>query len=65
MPLTVELPPDLEADTAPPADAAAVRTGADLVAYWRRHGLIGTRPDIDDPVAYARQLREQTQRPGG
>ncbi len=45
------------------ADAAAVRTGADLVAYWRKYGLIGCRRDIADPIAYARQLREQSQRP--
>ena len=25
---------------------AGVRTGADLVAYWRSLGLIGMRPDI-------------------
>ena len=45
------------------ADAAAVRTGADLVGYWRKYGLIGTRRDIADPIAYARQLREQSQGP--
>ena len=45
------------------ADATAVRTGADLVAYWRKYGLIGCRRDIADPIAYARQLREQSQRP--
>ncbi len=45
------------------ADAAAVRTGADLVAYWRKYGLMGCRRDIADPIAYARQLRERSQRP--
>ena len=44
------------------AEAWAVRTGADLVAYWERNGLLGTRRDIADPVAYARQLREQCDR---
>lgn len=44
------------------AEAAAVRTGADLVAYWERNGLLGTRRDITDPIAYARQLREQDKR---
>lgn len=44
------------------AEATAVRTGADLVAYWERNGLLGTRRDIADPIAYARQLREQGKR---
>ncbi len=43
---------------------ASVRTGADLVALWRSEGLIGTRSDIADPSAHARQLREQAQRRG-
>lgn len=47
------------------AEAAAVRTGADLVAYWERNGLLGTRPDITDPAAYARGLREQGKRFSG
>jgi hypothetical protein len=37
---------------------AEVRTGADLVAYWQREGLIGTRPDIADSPAHARALRQ-------
>lgn len=32
-------------------------TGAELVEYWRREGLIGTRPDIKDSAAHARRLR--------
>jgi hypothetical protein len=24
------------------------KTGAELVAYWQREGLIGSRPEIDD-----------------
>jgi len=35
------------------------RNGAELVAYWEAHGLIGTRPDITDPVEYARAMREK------
>jgi hypothetical protein len=38
------------------------RTGAELLAYWRREGLIGTRQDIADSSAHARALREQAQR---
>lgn len=37
------------------------RTGKDLVAYWRRHGLIGSRPEIKDSQKYARKLRKQAE----
>jgi hypothetical protein len=40
----------------------APRTGAELVAYWRSEGLIGTRPDITDPSAHARALREHAEK---
>ena len=40
----------------------SVQNGADLVSYWRREGLIGTRTDITDPSAHARALREAAQR---
>lgn len=33
------------------------RTGADLVSYWRRENLIGSRPDIAESLAHARRLR--------
>lgn len=36
-------------------------TGAELVEYWMREGIIGSRPDIEDPVAFARDLRERNQ----
>ena len=36
-------------------------TGPDLVEFWRRAGVIGSRPEIEDPVAYARALRERAQ----
>lgn len=42
----------------------AVRTGADLVSFWRAEGLVGTRPDVADGPAEARRLREQAQRRG-
>jgi hypothetical protein len=38
------------------------KTGAELVEYWQSEGLIGTRPDITDSQAHARQIREQVQR---
>ena len=34
---------------------------AELVAYWEKKGLIGTRPDITDSVAHARALRRQAE----
>ena len=37
-------------------------TGADLVAYWKREGLIGTRPDIKDSQAHARAIRYKAER---
>jgi hypothetical protein len=35
------------------------RTGAELVAYWEREGLLGKRPDITDPSGHARALGEK------
>lgn len=38
-----------------------LRTGADVVAYWEREGLIGTRPDITDSAAHAREIRARAE----
>jgi hypothetical protein len=32
-------------------------SGAELVEYWTREGIIGSRPDIDDPARFSRALR--------
>jgi hypothetical protein len=40
----------------------ALRNGAELLAYWQSEALIGTRPDIADSAAHARDLREEAQR---
>jgi len=40
-----------------PSDPA-IHTGADLMAYWQREGVVGTRTDIADSQVHARQLRE-------
>ena len=40
-----------------PEPAVSFRTGAELVAYWKREGLIGTAPEIGDSVAHARMIR--------
>jgi hypothetical protein len=38
--------------------------GAELLAYWRGEGLVGTRPAILDAPAHARSLRERAQTRG-
>jgi len=38
------------------------QTGAELVAYWQSVGVIGSRTDIADTQAHARQLRHDAQR---
>ena len=38
------------------------KTGAELVEYWQREGLIGTRSDITDSQEYARQLRARAEK---
>ena len=44
--------------------AVSVRSGADLVAFWRAEGVVGSRPDIADSPSEARRLRDQAQRRG-
>lgn len=36
----------------------AINTGADLVAYWEKERLIGSRPDIQDSQKHAREIRQ-------
>lgn len=38
------------------------KTGAEVVAYWQREGVINSRPDITDSQAYARKLRYEAER---
>ena len=38
------------------------KTGAELVQYWEREGLIGTRPASTDSQAHVRALREHAER---
>lgn len=38
------------------------RSGAELVDYWRREGLIGYRSDIRDSASHARRLRRAAER---
>jgi hypothetical protein len=37
-------------------------TGVELVAYWQREGVVGSRPDIADSQEYARQIRHTVER---
>jgi hypothetical protein len=45
-----------------PEDEPRPTNGAELVAYWERHGLIGSRPDIKDSLAYAQEMRRKAER---
>jgi hypothetical protein len=42
--------------------APAPRNGKELVAYWEREGLLGTRADITDSAQHARDLRARAER---
>lgn len=37
------------------------RTGAELVAFWEREGVVGSRADIEDPAGHARMLRDRAE----
>jgi hypothetical protein len=37
------------------------KTGAELVAYWQEQGIVGSRLDISDSQAYAREVRRQAE----
>lgn len=36
--------------------------GAELVDYWQREGLIGSRPDLPESLNHARALRAEAER---
>jgi phosphate uptake regulator len=42
--------------------AGMPRNGTELVAYWEREGLLGTRPEIADAAAHARAIRQQAEK---
>lgn len=48
----LSLRPDLEN---PP------QTGAELITYWEKAGVINSRPDVQNSQDYARQLRQQAE----
>lgn len=43
------------------SDIPPIHSGSELVDYWERDGLIGTRYDIGNSQAHARILRERAQ----
>jgi len=45
-----------------PEDEPRPTTPAEVVAYWERHGLLGTRPDITDSLEHARKIRRRAER---
>jgi hypothetical protein len=44
------------------AAPARLQSGAELVRYWETEQLVGTRPDITDSQAHARNLRQEAER---
>lgn len=44
------------------ANGAAPQRGDELVAFWQRAGVVGTRADIADPAEHARTLRNRAER---
>lgn len=44
------------------APAASPANGAELLAYWRREGVIGSRSDILDSQKHARAIRRRAER---
>lgn len=54
----------IEGGLPPPPPMPELKTGADVVAFWKANGLIGDwadREDIGDSVEYARNLRKQAE----
>lgn len=37
------------------------KTGAELITYWEKAGVIHSRPDILDSQEHARQIRQQAE----
>jgi len=44
------------------AGAGRIQTGAELVEYWNREGVIGSRTDIADSQSHARSIRGAAER---
>lgn len=44
------------------ASSPKVGSGAELLAYWKAEGLVGTKPQIPDAAEHARALRHDAER---
>ncbi len=44
------------------APGATPKTGAELLDYWRREEVIGSRPDITDSQEHARAIRRKAEK---
>ena len=42
--------------------ADSPKRGAEVLAYWQVEGLVGTRPDITDGEAFAREIRRRAEK---
>jgi hypothetical protein len=40
-------------------------SGADMIAFWKKEGIVRRRDDLPDSPVYARQLRERAERRTG
>ncbi len=45
-----------------PSGRSSPTNGAELVDYWRREGVIGSRPEIEDSQGHSREIRRQAER---
>jgi hypothetical protein len=52
----------LLAENLPSNEAPQITNGAELIAFWEREGVIGSRPEIRDPAEHARRIRAQAER---
>ena len=41
---------------------AEITTGAELIDFWEREGVIGSRPEIRDSAEHARRIRSEAER---
>lgn len=42
-------------------DSTQRMSGEEIIAFWHKEGVIGSRNDISDSQAHSRQLRERAQ----
>jgi hypothetical protein len=42
--------------------SSRLRTGAEVVEFWKREGVLVSRPEIGDSVSHAREIRDRAER---